>query len=399
MTEYGPVCPSCAPYFRGKEPCEACGTPSTRLTRVKRLGHDLRLCPGCARADYGTCTGCRRHRLLVEDGDGRGLCRKCREEGEIPCPSCGYPMMAGRGNECLDCYYTGLTEKRTRVDCAAFSVPSMARHFETFGRWLKETRGARKAAHTIHRYLKFFLEIERQWQEIPDYGTMLAHFGAKELRGVLLPVRWMEEAGIIHTDPRARERDSDRRRIKTLIERFPEGSQARTIIETYRDALDRRRTEGRTTDRSIRLALAPAAGLLSATREIRETVPNQRALATYLGKAPGQRAALIGFIKHMREAHGILLQPPKRKRKTVRRKQRGELKKELLDLMRVEEEDTETRNRWLSAALAYFHDLPARIAKGVTAASVTWEHGGMNVKIREQLYWIPMRKQGTGGKS
>jgi hypothetical protein len=69
----------------------------------------------------------------------------------------------------------------------------MAGHFDSFGHWLGQKVGGHKAALTIHRYLPFFMDIERQWRTIPDYHVLLNHFGTQHLRRVLLPMRWMEE--------------------------------------------------------------------------------------------------------------------------------------------------------------------------------------------------------------
>lgn len=92
ITSYGPVCGACASHFREPEPCEVCGKPSQRLTRVSRLGHDQRVCPSCARADHGVCEACRHHRLLDQGKDGRMLCKACCEKGEVACPECGQPI-------------------------------------------------------------------------------------------------------------------------------------------------------------------------------------------------------------------------------------------------------------------------------------------------------------------
>ncbi len=45
LTEYGVVCNSCSVYFRPIEPCERCGTPSQKLTRISRFNDDLRSMP------------------------------------------------------------------------------------------------------------------------------------------------------------------------------------------------------------------------------------------------------------------------------------------------------------------------------------------------------------------
>ena len=187
LTPDGPACNSCAPYFREPEPCEACGELSTRLSRKASLGHDLRVCQRCARSDHKTCEACRHHRPLVESPDGHKLCAVCLEKGDIPCPKCGQPMPAGCGKQCRTCYWTALAEARVQKDCGAFSSSALAEHFQAFGTWLIQRVGGHKAALTIHNYLEFFLEIQRKWQDIPDYETLLRHFSAAGLRRYLLP--------------------------------------------------------------------------------------------------------------------------------------------------------------------------------------------------------------------
>ena len=187
-------------------------------------------------------------------------------------------MPAGRGSQCQICYSEKLADKRITLDCAAFSSETMAQHFEAFGRWLKEARGAEKAAQKIHRFLPFFIEIERAWGNIPGYRALLEHFRARRLRAVLLAMRWMEVAGFVKPDATAREADSDQRRIDATLDRFPTGSRARNILKSYREVLEERVEAGRSSTRSVRLAIAPAAGLLEAAIHEGGKVPNQNAL-------------------------------------------------------------------------------------------------------------------------
>ena len=80
----------------------------------------------------------------------------------------------------------------------------MAEHFQAFGQWLGRNVGGHKAALTIHGYLPFFIDIERKWKAIPEYGILLTHFGASRLRQVLLVMRWMEESGLVVVDEEAK---------------------------------------------------------------------------------------------------------------------------------------------------------------------------------------------------
>ena len=391
-TPYGPACVACARYFREPEPCEICGTPSRRLTRVARLNHGLRVCPQCARADHGTCAWCRRSRLLTETEEGELLCKRCRKEGKVPCPKCGDPMPAGCGKQCRRCYLDELAEERTRMNCAAFSSETMAKHFAAFGTWLRETRGPEKAAQKLHRFLPFFFDIERAWGTIPEYGELLSHFGAKRLRTFLLATRWMEEAGLVKPDVDAREEDSNRRRIEATLGRFPERSHGRALLDSYHAVLDERVEAKLSSTQSVRLALAPAAGLIETAMGLGQTMPNQKALDIYLRRAPGQWAAISGFVGHLRKSYGAAFTLPRREPQAARRKQRRKLREELLNLMRGNADGPRIEQRWIAASLGYFHDVPRKVAEAVAADDVTADRDGLNAHIGGKQYWIPLRR-------
>ena len=389
LTPYGPACKPCAPYFREPEPCEACGEPSIRLSRKASLGHDLRVCEQCARSDHKTCEACRHHRPLTESPDGRMLCATCLEKGDIPCPKCRQPMPAGCGEKCWDCYWTEVAVKRIQMDQAAFRVPGMAKRFTDFGDWLIQHVGEHKAALTIHKYLAFFLDIEHEWHDIPNYEALLGHFSAAGLRRSLLPMRWMEETGLVTPDAAAREADSDRRRIEASLAKLPEGSRIRMILEGYRQYLMQRVATGTTTLRSVRLALSPAASLLAFADDMDCMPPDRKALDGFLHQAPGQRAALAGFVKYLREEQGADIALLKRDSGRAYRNRRKKLEAEMLALMREGVTDWKRGRRWLGVALAYFHDLPVKTGQNVRDGDITADESGMTVRVGGGSYWIP----------
>jgi hypothetical protein len=388
ITIYGPVCNACSTYFRMPEPCEVCGVLSSTLTRLSRLGYDRRVCPKCARADYGTCQSCSRNRRLLETPDGRMLCKTCLEKGEVTCPKCQEPMPAGYGRECRQCYWRGLLEKRIQMDCAAFSLPWMAMHFEAFSHWLMVLVGVHKAALTIHRYLPFFTEVERNWKGFPEFAVLLAHFGTAKLRRVLLPMRWMEEAGLVVPDVMAKAADSERRRIAVILEQFAKGMKERTLLEGYYRALMDNMNSGKMRLRSVRLALSPAAALLRKAGEIDRIPPNQGVLDIYLAKIPGQRAAISGFVRYLREVHGVKVALPKANPRRVQRQRRKKLEAELLALMKEEGNTKDFKRRWLSASLMYFHGLRRKIGFIVKDTDITQADDGIIVVWNNQSYWI-----------
>lgn len=389
ITIYGPVCNACAPHFRKPEPCEVCGALSPKLTRVSRLGHDRRVCPKCARSDHRTCQACNRYRALQEAPDGRMLCKSCLDKGETLCPKCRAVMPAGYGHQCQRCYWRGLLEKRIRMDCAALSSSAMTAHFDAFANWLHTEVGENKAARTVHRYLPFFMEIERQWNGLPEYSVLLAHFGTAKLRRVLLPMRWMEETGLVVPNQAEKANDSDRRRIAAALGKFAKGSKEQTLLEGYYNALIEDLKAGKTTLHSIRLALSPAAALLHKAGEMSRMPPVQCTLDTYLTKTPGQRAAISGFVRYLRDAHGVEIALPKVDPDRARQQRRKELKAELLALMREGGDSDEFKQRWLSIALAYFHGLDKSIGLAVGDTHLLQADGGLAIALNNLIYWLP----------
>lgn len=356
ITDYGPVCSSCAPYFREKKPCEACGAMSNRLSRVLRLGHELKLCPKCASSDHGTCQACRRYRLLSAASDGRMLCDPCLLIGDVPCPQCGGLMPAGCGTECRTCQRTRSFRKKLKIDLAAFSTPVMGGVSADFGAWLLATVGCDKACLSIHRYLPFFVEMERVWGGIPDYPELLSHFSADGLRRVRLPMQWLREAKNITPDAQMRESDSEWRRIAASLESVSASSLSGMALRAYHEKLLGRLEAGKTTVRSVRLALKPAAAFILQADAQSTSIPDQAVLDLYVRKSPGQRAALSGFVNFLNEQYDLGLGVPDAKKQTQSTR-RKKLEAEMLALMQEAspEHGEKPSRRWISLGLAYFH--------------------------------------------
>jgi hypothetical protein len=389
VTPYGPVCSSCAPYFREMRPCQICDKPSHRLTRVKRLGIDVPVCPKCARSDHGTCSACHRPRLLQEGPDGKLLCKACLEQGEIQCPACNKPMPAGRGRLCETCYWKEAFGKRLKINQESLSMPEIQKAFGEFGEWLLAEVGEHKAALTLHRYMPFFVEIEMRWGSIQGYASLLNHFGAEGLRRVRLPMHWLKDNKNVVPDVAAREADSDRRRIDAIVASIPKETPAAKALTTYQGKLMKRVNAGKSTLRSVRLALRPAASLLLEASPDGEKMPDQTALDRYLLAVPGQIATITGFINYLNEKHGLSL-VPKVNELLVSEVRRKKLEVELMALVREGGEGEDFRRRWLSVALAYFHGLPRRVGSNPLSTKISaQEDGSFNVVWNNQVYWVP----------
>lgn len=390
ITLYGPVCPSCAPYFREPKPCEQCGALSSRLTKVSRLGNGLKVCEKCARASHKTCVACRRHRLCEIDAAGRMLCSTCRQVGEKPCPTCGVQMPAGRGGECESCYWSGLAAKRVDLNARGFSHTAVRQSFQRFGLWLIDEMGAHKAALKLQRYVEFFQTIDQVWGHIPGYESLLVQFGAEGLRRVRLPVRWMTAAGLVCVEPDARRIDSERRAIEGLLSAFEAGSDANSMLSEFYQMLRRREAKSLISLRSIRLNLTPAVALLGQAAAIDVVLPTQETLNSYLAQRPGQRAALSAFVGYLRQQHAVALEVPRHSPRTPAQ-WRKQLRQKLLALLRDASSEPDFRVRWVSLGLAYFHDLPQWVGYQVSRDQVQLESdGGMTVLWNGHRYYLPV---------
>lgn len=387
ITSYGPVCNACAPHFRKPEPCEGCGRPSRRLTRVKRLGHDRRLCPSCAAADHGTCSACRRHRLLVITLEGKKLCHACHEQGDITCPSCGGIMPAGRGDTCETCYWDRTCRKRLTINQAVFTNPEMSQVFVEFGEWLMNAVGPKKAALKINHYLTFFLDMETTWQQVPRYPQLLHHFGAEGLRRVRLPMRWLHEAKGIEPDAKAKRLDSDKRRIRECLSSLPPTSQAEKALHSYWEQLESRIMNGKTSYTSVRLALRAAASLLLKTDPAGQRLPVQGDVDNYLDATPGQAATLTGFTNFLNRQHGTNLKSVTNA--TRASKQRKEkLARSIMKMAKCPRKDETWKWEWVVLGLEYFHDRKIS-RKVIRQQKIDTKIDGIWVTLKGKRYWLP----------
>ena len=302
-------------------------------------------------------------------------------------------MPAGCGKRCWNCYWKQVAQHRIRLNAAGLASPTLAQRFTDFGAWLIEETGAHKAALKINRYLEFFQQIGKTWDDLPEYDALLQHFGAAGLRRRLLAVRWMEAAGLVVVDADTREADSERRRIEATLNRLPAGSQAAVILAGYHATLRARGKVGKCTLRSVRLALSPAAGLLEIAATRRDSPPDQRTLEAFLRQSPGQQAAVSSFVTYLRRAYGTELALPRRSARQRQKERRAKLLPELIAVMRETAGTEAVDKRWLRIALQYFHDLPARAGKNAADDDLATDADGITVRVKNQSYWIPWPKR------
>jgi len=294
-------------------------------------------------------------------------------------------MPAGYGKRCEDCYWKQLLRKRITLSREAFSSIEMRARFDAFGHWLGKEVGDRKAAITINKFVSFFSDVDRTWQKIPDYGALLQHFGAEGLRRVRLPMRWLTDIGDITVDTKARENNSEQRRIENALAKIPFSSNQKKLLDGYFKILSERHENKRLSIRSLRLSLSPAVALLTAAYDEDIVRPTQRQLNALLNKSPGQRASISGFVAYLREHHDADLILPTSDPKRAKANRLKKLENEIDKLIQTPLNNEKSLRIWIEIALNYFHDVPRKTGRNLARSE--------DIIYSDDGYWIQHEKK------
>ncbi|NWO07075.1 MAG: hypothetical protein HLX50_15690 [Alteromonadaceae bacterium] len=313
--------------------------------------------------------------------------------GYLECPSCKKTMPAGYGNRCEDCYWRGAFRKRMEINSALFQTRRVTADFESFGNWLSLRSGYKYAALRLNRYACFLQEIEREWRCLPDADSLVRSFGPEYMRRHRLFTEWLSKAQSKHVSAKAFQHAAESRQIQNLMDQLPTNSSYRILAEDYLRILEQRHAAGRTSLRSVRLALTPAIALLKA---VGHSSLSQKHLNRYLRDKPGQRAALAGFIHYLRNKHGYVMNMPP---KPSLQNQRRNIEQKLLAIMRGLPSGKSTLSDWIRLGLMYFHDVPAQSARRTTLESTEVHSSqGIVVNLGNRKYWLPAFPITSAGK-
>lgn len=380
---HGPVCASCSPYFREKEPCEVCSRLSHRLTRVSRFGDALRRCERCAIADHGTCKACHRYRKLDASSDKK-LCDLCSTGDVKICQSCGELISAGRGVQCENCYWMQLLEKRTSISVELLESQLLQNEFVGFSKWLGVSSGFNKAALVVSRYALLFQEVDRQWHQFPTYPELLKSLGADYLRRHSKVLEWLQAEQSYFIDETLKKEVAEEHRIQRMLSKVPDKTKAQAVLSQYEKILRCRLHHGKITIQTLRLSMTPAIALM---RFSKYELPNTRFVVGYLKDVPGQRASLAGFIVFLRKKYSLKIKLPVKSDSAIAKRQR--IERQLVALMQKECGETEFLY-WCKHALELFHGLrlPIKTVKRLVQV-IERSDGGLCIKYNGEKYFVP----------
>ncbi len=171
----------------------------------------------------------------------------------------------------------------------------------------------------------------------------------------------------------------------------PETSSSAQILQEYYEVLMNRVYNGKTSIRSARLAMKPAAALMIQISKSRFKLPRLWHIKHYLSEHPGQAAALTGFLIFLNQNYGTHLDFSFTKNssflKTVRNKK---LEKEIIKLIMIAESSFDLL-LWTRLCLRFFHKLDVANAKQIQLNMVNEVEDGLVVSFRNESFWIPKR--------
>lgn len=391
LTEYGPVCNSCSVYFRAIEPCERCSKPSQKLTRVTRFNDDLRVCPQCASRDYETCPSCHKYRLLELAPNGLKICKKCQDQPEKQCLNCEEMIAAGCGDLCDSCYWHKNLWFKAKQNLNLFEYSYLKTIYVQYVEWLENKVGANKAALYIRKHTHFFVQTESLWSDsVPTAHQLLAILRSSGLRKFELVVLWLHEQFGIQISVDKKNDVSEIDQLEKLIASLPHPSLGFEIISAYKNQLENKISRGKTSIRSVRLAIKPAVALMMHMNQGCDQLPSLKDVKSYLAEYSGQAAALTGYINFLNENYDSSIDYLALKKSGfLNQKRKENLERTIVNLASIN--DPKNVLEWVRAGLRYFHQLSYAKTVKVRFEMIINDEIGYTVVYEEKFYWLPKK--------
>lgn len=389
-TEYGRVCQICYQgYFKAEKECFECGEFKRGVSRYAKLSHNQAVCVTCYQGHFrATCPRCHKYRELVNTEEGIA-CQKCHDLGEIPCECCNKLMPAGMGKRCDDCYWSQRLKHETKINSHLLSSDLMRQAYTAFTIWFKAELGSKTAALKHITFIDFFVRCDELWGKIPSYESLVQEFKPNGLRDHLTVLRWLINTEQVVVDTKIKAQIAEEERIVNLLAKFD--GKTLCCISEYHQYLEQKLLMGKTSLKSVRLALQPAIDLCTQFGIEGSNMPNQEQIEGYLLVKSGQYNALYGFVMFLNREHGLDLFCIKPSKDEVLKANRGEIEKQLMALYNQPKPLSDKDQLiWLQLGMSYFHKvgIPIKILKDLQFEVDKDEAIKLNFNQKE--YYLPL---------
>lgn len=390
-TEYGRVCQVCYQnYFKAKKECFECGEFKRNISSYSKLSHNEAVCKSCFESHFmQTCPLCHRYRELVDSDKGL-MCQKCHDFGKIPCENCHKLMPAGMGKRCNDCYWSQRLEHEAKLNSYLLSSTLMRQAYIEFTEWFMINKGSMTATLKHNNFIDFFVRCDALWGQIPSYESLVQEFKPNGLREHLTVLRWLINTKQVVVDSKIKAQVAEEERIINLLAKFDERTP--DCISTYHHYLEQKLLMGKTSLKSIRLALQPAIDLCTQFGIEGSNTPNQEQLDGYLLVKHGQHNALYGFVMFLNKQHELSLVCTKPSKDAVLKANRGEIEQKMMMLYNQPKPLSDKDELiWLQLSMVYFHKVDIKL-RALKALSVEQCDDNRMIKItfNQKEYCLPM---------
>ena len=388
-TEYGRVCQTCYQnYFKVKKECFECGEFKRNISRYSKLSHDYAVCTSCYQSHFmQSCSLCGRYRELVDTKQGK-ICQKCHEFGEIPCESCHKLMPAGMGKRCNDCYWSQRLKHEAKINTYLLSSTLMKQAYTDFSEWFMVNKGSMTAALKHNNFIDFFVRCDELWGNIPNYESLVQEFKPNGLREYLTVLRWLTKTKQVVVDPKIKDQIAEEERIVNLLAKL-DGKVPRCIIE-YHQYLEQKLLMGKTSLKSVRLALQPAIDLCTKYDIEGSHTPSQEQLDGYLLVKHGQYSALYGFIAFLNKSYGLNLACNKPSKDDVQKLKKKEIEQKMMVLYdQPKPLSDKDELMWIQMSMSYFHQVDIQVKTLKTLPTEPYDEDVFKIVFNQKEYWLP----------
>ena len=298
-------------------------------------------------------------------------------------------IAAGCGDLCDDCYWRGNLGKKYNQNINLFESSFLKKQYGNYTHWLANQVGAKKAALYLNKHTHFFIRSEILWVDsLPDVDQLLRLLRTSGLRKFELVMQWLDEIHDIRVISANKKDSSESDQSRTLIESLPQPSLAFDIVSAYKQKLDEKMRQGKTSTRSVRLAIKPAVALMLSIDQKEQLLPDLKLIKAYLAEYSGQAAALTGFINFLNDQYDTDIDYISIKKSSfIKEVSKKKLEQELLQMMSLDQEIDVVA--WVKKGLQFFHNIGYQNTLKIQKEMIIQESDGFNVLFNGKTYWLP----------
>lgn len=329
------ACASCARYYKPAKPCDVCGTPSQRLTRV--LGREAlgRMCERCLRRETcATCSQCKKHRTVFFMLLSREpVCKGCAvsPEASHPCPDCGTSVGGSSNARCLSCSIKRSNWSKAEAAVRLMAAQQVQRLTVGFVGWANQAGRESMAAAGFSRYLDALIRIDNALTgsdaEV-DNAVLMELFTTEELRSMGMLAQYLGDEGLLTADSDQRLEASLNRLVSKKLQDIEGKPWAEDVRRFHRFLLAR---EKPLSLRTIKSYLNAAIQLLKLSGVASASQLTQANVDRYFKKFPGSKASSTVFFSYLRGIGSVSVQGGKAKTRPTNLRQRAKQVRRIQD--------------------------------------------------------------------